>query len=512
MSRLLSLFTKKKSENENNTTDLNKITLKLPTETENVAKLRDSIIEPPSPPVKSILSKSEKTASPTQKNFISKMSNFEFFKKRKSIQLNLNELSKQDETHKKSDENIKTKTVSAGDEIPLFNSTYRKKIPDSRTNSFDREETKPSLTPLNILSTNSIDLSDNLQSAPRRTSRESTQMIKTARLSIPKKEDSPHSVISANHSYDELKKPVIDKIPPQQPAYKTFHEETQYLNLVKEIIQTGSYEKSRNGNTYTKFGYTMRFNLKNGMFPLLTTKRMAWKTCFEELFWFIRGSTSNAELQKKNVHIWDDNCKREFLDKRGLYYYKEGDLGPIYGHQWRHFNAEYKSCNTCYQGEGIDQLQYIIDQLKNPATRTSRRLIMTAWNPCQISSMALPPCHILAQFHVRENKYLSCALFQRSGDVGLGVPFNIASYSLLTHILAKHCGLEADEFVHFLGNCHIYEEHVESLKTQIQRDPLLFPRIEIQTKYENIEDYCLDDIVWTTKYHSHEPIKMTMVP
>ena len=126
--------------------------------------------------------------------------------------------------------------------------------------------------------------------------------------------------------------------------------------------------------------------------------------------------------------------------------------------------------------------------------------------------MALPPCHILAQFHVRENKYLSCALFQRSGDVGLGVPFNIASYSLLTHILAKHCDLEADEFIHFLGNCHIYEEHLDALKKQITIEPLLFPRIEIKNKNNNIEDYCLDDIIWTTKYHSHESIKMAMIP
>jgi thymidylate synthase len=302
---------------------------------------------------------------------------------------------------------------------------------------------------------------------------------------------------------------------PNRQQYKQsfhFHEETQYLNLIREIINTGSYEKTRNGNTYTKFGYNMRFDLKNGVIPILTTKKMAWKTCFEELFWFIRGSTSNIELNKKNIHIWDDNCNRDFLDKRELYSYKEGDLGPIYGHQWRHFNAEYKSCDTCYQGEGIDQLQDIIDQLKDPETRTSRRLIMSAWNPCQISSMALPPCHIVVQFHVRENKYLSCALFQRSGDVGLGIPFNIASYSLLTHILAKHCDLEADEFVHFIGNCHIYEEHIDALKEQIKRDPLLFPRIQIKNKFENIEDYSLDDIEWTTKYIFHESIKMTMIP
>ena len=333
----------------------------------------------------------------------------------------------------------------------------------------------------------------------------------------------PEKMIRSNHELDtsigeqdphRIKRSSVlnraEKSPEDFPEeIKAFHEETQYLNLIREIIKTGSYEKSRNGNTYTKFGYTMRFSLKNGLIPLITTKKMAWKSCFEELFWFIRGSTSSIELQARGVNIWNGNGSREFLDSRGLYHLNEGDLGPIYGHQWRHFNAEYTNSKTCYQGEGIDQLKYIIDELSNPETRSSRRLIMTAWNPCQIYQMALPPCHVMAQFHVRENKYLSCALFQRSGDVGLGIPFNIASYSLLTHILAKHCGLESDEFVHFLGNCHIYEEHLEPLKTQIDREPFIFPRIKINKK-DNIDEYCLDDIQWTTTYHSHTGIKMNM--
>ena len=289
------------------------------------------------------------------------------------------------------------------------------------------------------------------------------------------------------------------------------HEEHQYLNLIREIIANGSYETSRNGNTYTKFGHQMRFSLRDGKIPILTTKRVAWRVCFEELFWFIRGSTSNLELQAKKVHIWDANASRKFLDGRGLYDLNENDLGPIYGFQWRHFNAPYDKCEANYSGEGIDQLQYIIDQLKNPETRTSRRLVMTAWNPCQIQQMALPPCHVLAQFHVRDGKYLSCALYQRSGDVGLGVPFNIASYSLLTHILAKHCDLEADDFVHFLGNCHIYEQHIDALKMQLEKLPKKFPKITIREKRDNIEAYHLEDICWTTPYCSHEPIKMDMV-
>lgn len=304
---------------------------------------------------------------------------------------------------------------------------------------------------------------------------------------------------------------ISDQVLPNKMEENTFfHEEIQYLNLIREIVKTGSYEKSRNGNTYTKFGYTMKFSLRNGLIPMITTKKMAWKSCFEELFWFIRGSTSCLDLQERNVSIWNGNGSREFLDSRGLYHLAEGDLGPIYGYQWRHYNAEYINAKSCYQGEGIDQLKQIIDELSNPETRSSRRLIMTAWNPCQISQMALPPCHVMAQFHVRDNKYLSCALFQRSGDVGLGIPFNIASYSLLTHILAKHCGLEAEEFVHFLGNCHIYEEHVGALQTQQEREPMIFPRIEINKK-DNIEGYCLDDILWTTPYHSHPSIKMEMI-
>jgi thymidylate synthase len=293
--------------------------------------------------------------------------------------------------------------------------------------------------------------------------------------------------------------------------YKTSNrEEQQYLDLIKDTINNGSLEESRNGKTYTKFGNMMKFSLKDGKIPILTTKQVAWRVCFEELFWFIKGSTNNTELKEKNVNIWNDNSSREFLDSRGLYNLEENDLGPVYGHQWRHFNAEYFDCNSNYNGEGIDQLQYIIDQLKNPETRNSRRLVMSAWNPCQINEMALPPCHMICQFHVRDGKYLSCALFQRSGDIGLGVPFNIASYSLLTHILAKHCGLEADEFVHFLGNCHIYEDHVMPLKIQIERNPFHFPTIEICNKHANIDDYNISDIKWINPYLSHSSLKMKM--
>jgi thymidylate synthase len=291
----------------------------------------------------------------------------------------------------------------------------------------------------------------------------------------------------------------------------TRHEEHQYLDLIHRILATGSREEGRNGTTLSVFGNMMRFSLQDGVLPLLTTKRVAWKTCFHELFWFIRGSTDNTELKSQNVHIWDANGSREFLDSRGLTHLQEDDLGPVYGHQWRHFNAEYTDCKTDYAGKGKDQLAYIINALNDPVQRTSRRLVMSAWNPCQIDDMALPPCHVLCQFNVHDGNKLSCSLYQRSGDVGLGVPFNIASYSLLTHLIAKHCGLEAHEFVYFLGNAHIYENHIEPLKQQIIREPMEFPRIEIAEKLDNIESYNLASVLWKTNYVYHTPIKMDMV-
>ncbi len=287
------------------------------------------------------------------------------------------------------------------------------------------------------------------------------------------------------------------------------HQEYQYLNLIKDILENGSFEKTRNGTTKLLVGSCMRFSLKDGTIPILTTKKTAWKTCLKELLWFIKGSTSNQELNSKNVHIWDKNSTPEFLESRNLKY-KEGDLGPVYGFQWRHFDAKYIDCDTDYQGQGIDQLKEVINNLKNEETRTSRRLIVSAWNPNQIDQMALPPCHLLFQFHVKNNTHLSCTMYQRSGDVGLGVPFNIASYSFLTHIIAKHCGLIADEFIHFIGNAHIYEDHIEQLKEQIKRVPFAFPKIRIKNKYENIEDYSVNDIEWIEKYEHHEPIHMDM--
>lgn len=290
------------------------------------------------------------------------------------------------------------------------------------------------------------------------------------------------------------------------------HQEQQYLDLIRNILVNGHIHEGRNGDTKSLFGNFMRFSLKDGTLPLLTTKKVAWKTCFKELIWFIQGKTDNKLLQEQNVHIWDGNSTREFLDSRGLTKNAENDLGPVYGHQWRFFNAEYNDCHSNYSGKGVDQLQYIIDNLKSEEGRKSRRLIMSAWNPLQLDEMALPPCHVLAQFNVRsdgDKHYLSCALYQRSCDVGLGVPFNIASYSFLTHLLAKHCGLIAEDFVYFMGNTHIYCDHIDALKEQITREPLPFPKINILND-KNLEDYTIDDIEWTSKYTSHNTIKMTM--
>jgi thymidylate synthase len=299
---------------------------------------------------------------------------------------------------------------------------------------------------------------------------------------------------------------------------KFSHEEYQYLNLIENIIENGFWENGRNGKTKSIFGASMRFSLKNGKIPIITTKKTAWKTCLNELLWFIHGETDNRLLQKKGVHIWDANSSRSFLDSRGLQLTREDLIGPGYGYQWRNFNAEYNcftgqkkfdDTNTMYF-KGVDQLQQIIDALKDTTQRNSRRLIMTAWNPCQLHQMALPPCHILCQFNVDDGNKLSCSMFQRSNDECCGTPFNIASYSFLTHLLANHCGLEAHEFVYFKGNCHIYEDHIEGAKIQLQREPYQFPTLSIKHIRENINDYQLEDFE-IHNYHHHPHIQFKMV-
>ena len=293
--------------------------------------------------------------------------------------------------------------------------------------------------------------------------------------------------------------------------HNKYNEENQYLNLLDDILSSHNNQEGRNGNTLSIFGSTMHFSLEHNKMPIMTTKKVAWKTCLRELLWFIKGDTNNKHLKDKNVHIWDENGSRQFLDGRGLTKFMEDDLGPIYGFQWRHYNAKYNDCNSDYSNKGIDQLKEVIECLKDPEKRNSRRMIITAWNPCQLDIMALPPCHIFMQFNVTNNTKLSCAMYQRSNDEACGTCFNIASYCFLTHLLAKHCDLEPYEFLYYKGNCHIYEEHIDNIKVQVQREPFEFPTLEIINKREHIEDYVETDFI-VSNYKHHDAIKYSMKP
>ncbi len=285
--------------------------------------------------------------------------------------------------------------------------------------------------------------------------------------------------------------------------------EKQYIKLVKNVLTNGQKENGRNGNVLSSIGHQMTFDLRDNQIPFVTTKRLAWKSCLKELLWFIRGETNNEILQKQNVKIWNGNASREFLDSRGLNHLKENDLGPVYGHQWRYFNAPYTTCNENYTGKGIDQLSNVITQLKDPVEKYSRRIILSSWNPCQLNEMALPPCHVLFQFNVLDEDKLYCTMYQRSGDVGLGIPFNIASYSALTKLIAHHCDLVPVQFTHFIGNAHIYQEHIEPLKKQVENEPLIGPTLDIVKKRDNISDYILEDFK-LNNYNYIEEIKMPM--
>jgi thymidylate synthase len=197
----------------------------------------------------------------------------------------------------------------------------------------------------------------------------------------------------------------------------------QYLDVVREILDHGVARGDRTGTgTLSKFGVQMRYSLRGGVFPLLTTKKVFWRGVAEELLWFVKGCTNGKELSEKGIHIWDGNGSREFLDKNGLGHREEGDLGPVYGFQWRHFGAEYKDMHADYTGQGVDQLRQCVERIKS--SPEDRRIIMTAWNPADLAKMALPPCHMFCQFYVA-NGELSCQMYQRSADMGLGVPFNL---------------------------------------------------------------------------------------
>jgi len=284
------------------------------------------------------------------------------------------------------------------------------------------------------------------------------------------------------------------------------HDEYQYLNLIGQILEYGNKKGDRTGvGTKSIFGVQMRFNLRD-QFPLLTTKRVFWRGLAEELLWFVSGCTNAKKLSEKKVHIWDANGSRAFLDSRGLQHREEGDLGPVYGFQWRHFGAEYVDMHTDYSGKGVDQLAEVIHTIKtNP---NDRRIIMSAWNPPDLPKMALPPCHAFVQFYVC-NGELSCQLYQRSGDMGLGVPFNIASYSLLTYMIAHICDLKPGDFVHTLGDAHVYLNHIEPLKEQLKRTPRPFPTLEIVRNVREIDDFKIEDFV-LHGYKPHPKIQMDM--
>ena len=281
----------------------------------------------------------------------------------------------------------------------------------------------------------------------------------------------------------------------------------QYLDMCRYIMENGEDRGDRTGTgTRSVFGYQNRYDLREG-FPLLTTKKMYIRPIAEELLWFIKGDTNIKYLVDRNVKIWnewpyEDFKKSEDFNGETLEEFvakikeddefakKHGNLGPVYGAQWRDFNYE-----------GVDQLEKLVDSLKN--NPFSRRHIISAWNPVQVDNMALPPCHAFLQFYVSaDKKYLSCQLYQTSADTFLGVPFNIASYALMTHMLAQVCGYEAKEFVHTFGDAHIYKDHFDVIQTQLQREPLKLCKLVLNPEIKSIFDFTIDDIK-IVDYQSH---------
>lgn len=258
----------------------------------------------------------------------------------------------------------------------------------------------------------------------------------------------------------------------------------QYHDLMRHVLKNGVRKNNRTGiDTIATFGYQNRYDLNEG-FPLVTTKRVHTKSIIHELLWFLKGDTNIAYLKDHNVSIWD-----EWADA-------QGNLGPVYGHQWR-------SWPNHRGGHDIDQITALIEDIKtNP---DSRRLIVSAWNPADLPAMALAPCHCLFQFYVAEGK-LSCQLYQRSADVFLGVPFNIASYALLTHMIAQVCGLGVGEFVHTFGDLHIYTNHLEQVDLQLSRKPYALPKLQLNPDVKNLFDFTFDDIK-IVDYQYHPAIK-----
>jgi thymidylate synthase len=285
-------------------------------------------------------------------------------------------------------------------------------------------------------------------------------------------------------------------------------QESQYLDLIKKILLEGELRLTRNSTTKSIFGEKLEFDISKSV-PFVTTKKLAWKTVIRELLWFLSGSTDNQKLLDQNVFIWQGNASREFMDSLGFHDRDINDLGPVYGHQWRHFGTKYINHRTDYFKKGVDQIQMVIDQLRND--RTSRRIILNAWNPADLHLMNLPPCHMMCQFYV-SNKELTCQMYQRSADVGLGLPFNIASYTVLTYILAKLSGLKPKKLIVIIGDAHIYANHFQSLEEQIQRTPFKSPSLIINPEkiFLKVEDFSIDDFSLENYLH-HDSIQMDMI-
>lgn len=272
-----------------------------------------------------------------------------------------------------------------------------------------------------------------------------------------------------------------------------------YLDLLAHILKHGGDKSDRTGTgTKSVFGYQMRFNLQQG-FPILTTKKVHFASVVHELLWFLSGSTTTDYLKQHNVRIWDEWATTEQTAKFGRL---AGDLGPIYGHQWRNFGASTDKAGR-YNDDGIDQIAQVVDMIKT--TPDSRRLIVSGWNPKEADKVALPPCHTLFQFFVHDNK-LSCQLYQRSADVFLGVPFNIASYALLTHMIAACTGLGVGDFIWTAGDAHLYQNHITQAKTQLLRTPLALPTLHLNPEIKCVFDYTFDDIM-LQNYTHHPAIK-----
>lgn len=287
--------------------------------------------------------------------------------------------------------------------------------------------------------------------------------------------------------------------------------ELVYLHALNRVLETGEERGSRNAPTISAFGINMQFDISTE-FPLLTSKQMFTKGIFSELLWFIKGDTNALHLAALGIPIWNANSSREYLDAVGLDTYDAGDCGPIYGFQWRRFNAEYHGCNHSYSPtDGVDQLANCIDLIKNDPT--SRRIFMSAWNPAQMPQMALPPCHVSYQFYVNSNDEISCSMYQRSGDMFLGVPFNIASASALVYLLAHLTNKKPGRLIINIGDAHIYTSHISQVNLQLSRIDQLFrlPKLHIKSRgQDNIDQYVLDDFE-LVDYNYHPKITARMV-